>query len=59
MIVKIKVHLSIGYANASHNEVIEVDVDDNATEKEINAAKDQALEEWGTNYIDMTWTDVE
>lgn len=59
MIHKIKVHLSIGFGNASHDEVIEVEVDDDATEKDINDAKDQALEDWGANYIDMCWSDIE
>lgn len=58
MIQKINVHLSIGYANASRNEVIEVDVPDDCTPQEADDIKDHAAEEWAQNWMDPGWSDV-
>jgi hypothetical protein len=59
MTVKIKVHLSIGIAGAVHNDVIEIDIPDDATEEVVNQIKDEACEDWANNFIDLGWTDIQ
>lgn len=46
---KIHFNLSIGFAGATHADVIEVE--DDTTNEEI----DQMLEDWASSYLDMSW----
>jgi hypothetical protein len=53
--IKIKVHLSIGYVNANHDGVLTVEVDDDATDDEIQEAADLICEDWANNFIEYGW----
>ena len=53
----IEVHLSIGYAGADHDDVLEVEVPDDATPEQIEAEKELALKEWAFGYIDYYFID--
>lgn len=46
---RIKFSLSIGYANAGHEEVVEFD--DDATDEQI----EQDYQDWCSSYIDGGW----
>lgn len=48
--IKVKVSLSIGFANGTHREVLEFE--DGTPEDEI----DEAVFEWAHNYIDYGWS---
>ena len=48
---KIYASLGIGISNASQND--ELEVDDDATDEEI----DEAVRDWANNYIDYGWSD--
>jgi hypothetical protein len=48
---RIKVSLSIGFANATHRDVIEVE--DDATEEDI----DETIQQWASNYISIGWSE--
>lgn len=56
---KINVHLSIGFVGAVHKDTLEVDIDDDATEEEANAVKDEVTQEWANNFLDIAWSDIE
>lgn len=58
MIAKIKVYLSIGYANAEHNDELDVDIPDDATETEAEELKEAAAQDWAYNFMDLGWSDV-
>lgn len=51
--IKFKVGLSIGY-QSKHEEELEIEVEDDATEEEIEEQKNQCLQEWAYNFIE-TW----
>ena len=59
---KFNVSLSIGYANASHEDVIEIDEDEWAeceTEEEREDLKNDYWRDWSNNYIDGSIYEVE
>lgn len=58
-IVKIKTHLSIGYANANREDELELQVDDDATPEEIEKDAEQLVNDWSTNYIDLGFQIIE
>jgi hypothetical protein len=58
MIIKIKVNLNIGFTSATRKDVIDVEIDDNATEEEIEEAKEEAAKDWAYNFIDIGWADL-
>lgn len=49
---RIKVYLGIGFANADHSEVLEVE--DDVPDSEIQ----EMVEEWANNYIEIDWTEA-
>lgn len=55
-IIHIEVSLSIGFAGASRRDKLEVEVDTDATEAEIHAACQEAVDEWANNYIDYGYS---
>jgi hypothetical protein len=44
-------HLDIGYANACHDD--ELEVEDDATDEQIGAL----VKDWADNYIDTCWSE--
>ena len=50
--MKVEFTLGIGFANAKHREIF--DIDDDATDEDIEAQ----LQEWANNYIDTGWKKV-
>lgn len=54
-IIKLNVKLDTGFANAQHTDVIDVEVDDDATEEETNQALEDATREWAFNFIDYSY----
>lgn len=55
---RIKVSLSIGFAGAVHKNIIDVEIPEDATEKEVEEIKEEAAKEWAFNYIDIGWSDL-
>lgn len=55
MIIKIEVSLGIGFANATHRDILEVEVPDNATQVDIDEICEQEYQDWVSNYLDGTW----
>lgn len=53
--IKVECSLSIGYANAHRKDEIEIEVEDDATEKQIEQQIDSAVTEWANNFIDVGW----
>lgn len=54
--MKVKVHLSIGYSNASRQGIIEIDEEDVAsckTQEEINQLIFEYSQDWANNYIEI------
>ena len=47
----IYLHLGIGFAGANHSD--EIEVEDDATDAEI----DEICQEWADNYINYGWSD--
>jgi hypothetical protein len=58
-IIQINVSLSIGFYNASRNEVIDVYIEEGDTEEEIEKACEEAAKEWMYGYLDWGWSRVE
>jgi TusA-related sulfurtransferase len=56
MIVRIEVHLSIGLASTEHNDVLEVDVPDDATPEQIEEACQEEYDTWLQGYLDAGWS---
>lgn len=54
--LQVKVHLSIGYANAGHDDILELEVDDDATQEDIDKQVDEMVNDWANNYIDLGWS---
>lgn len=57
-IIKINVQLNIGQAGG-RDDILDIEVDDNATPEEIETACDEACEDWANNYIDTGWSFVD
>jgi len=55
--IKLKVKLSIGYANASKQDVIDVEIPDDATEVYKDDLMRIAAMEWSENYIDLAYSE--
>lgn len=53
MIIKLKVSLSIGYANATRTDELELEVDDDATDEEIETQAEELTNDWSGNFIDL------
>ena len=49
--IKIQLHLSIGYIS-SREDKMEIEVDENATEEEIQKEIDEVAEYWASNFIE-------
>ena len=58
-LIKITVQVSTRYVGSRVEDELEVYVDDNATEQEIETAKEDAAREWMFDQIDWGWQDVE
>ena len=58
-VIKIKVQVSTRYVGSRVEDELEVYVDDNATEQEIETAKEDAARDWMFDQIDWGWQDVE
>ena len=56
MIIKIEVHIGIGLGNACQLDVLEVEVDDNATPEEIEQACEDEYDTWLQGYLDTGWS---
>jgi small-conductance mechanosensitive channel len=57
--LKLKVNLSIGYVNASREDVIDVEVPINAPPDELERLISDAANDWAGNYIDVGYQEVE
>lgn len=55
-IIKGTINLSIGLANAKRTNDFEFEVDDNATDEEINDTIEEYWRDWIWNFIDGGWT---
>ena len=54
-IIKGTLNLSIGLANAERTDNFEFEVDDNATDEEINDTIEEYWRDWIWNFIDGDW----
>ena len=54
-IIKVNLSLSIGLANAERIDDFEFEVDDNATDEEINDTIEEYWRDWIWNFIDGGW----
>lgn len=54
-IIKGTLNLSIGLANAERTDDFEFEVDDNATDEEINDTIEEYWRDWIWNFIDGGW----
>ena len=54
-IIKGNLSLSIGLANAERTDDFEFEVDDNATDEEINDTIEEYWRDWIWNFIDGGW----
>ena len=54
-IIKGTLNLSIGLANAERTDDFEFEVDDNATNEEINDTIEEYWRDWIWNFIDGGW----
>jgi hypothetical protein len=57
IIQKISVTLTTGFAGATHRDTLDVEIPDNASEKEIEEIKDEACREWAFNFVEFSWSD--
>jgi hypothetical protein len=51
--IKIEVSLGIGLGNATHRDILDVEVEEDATEAQIDAQCDAEAVDWANNYIDI------
>lgn len=58
-VIKITVQVSTRYVGSRVEDKLEVYVADDATEQEIEKAKEDAAREWVFDQIDWGWQDVE
>lgn len=58
-VIKITVQVSTRYVGSRVEDELEVYVADDATEQEIETAKEDAAREWMFDQIDWGWQDVE
>jgi hypothetical protein len=58
-IIKIYVFVSTCYVGSKVEGTIEVYVEDNATDKEIEQAKEDAAREWMFEQIEWNWQNIE
>ncbi len=58
-VLKIKVWVSTRYVGSDRTDEIEVYIDDDATEKEIESAKEDAAREWMFEEIEWGWGDLD
>ena len=56
---KIKMWVSIGYANADREEVEEFEMPDDATPEEIEEQKESIARDWMNNFLDWGWADID
>ena len=54
-VIKGELTLSIGLANAERTDDFEFEVDDNATDEEINDSIEEYWRDWIWNFIDGGW----
>jgi hypothetical protein len=54
-IIKVTFNLSIGFLNAERTGDFEFEVEDNATDEEINNTLEEYWQDWIWNYIDGGW----
>lgn len=57
--IKILVQVSTRYVGSRVEDELEIYVEDDATEQEIETAKEDAAREWMFDQIDWGWQDVE
>lgn len=55
--ITFEVHLSIGYSGAYHEDVLEIEVDDEASYEEVELSKDEVTKDWAWNYIELNFGD--
>jgi hypothetical protein len=58
-VLKIKVWVSTGYVGSKREDEIEIYIDDNATEEEIESAKENTAREWMFEEIEWGWGDLD
>lgn len=56
---KYKFHVSIGYANANREEIVEIEFEGNETEEEIEEILKEEYDAWLYNFLDTGWYEVE
>jgi len=52
--IKFNAYFSSSWVNANASTELEIEVEDDATEEEIEAAKDYATEQWAANIYDVS-----
>jgi hypothetical protein len=55
MTIKFTVSLSIGYPGATRKDELGLEVEDGASEEEIEKEKEEMAMEWANNFIDVSW----
>ena len=55
MIIKLRVKLGIGLANAYQEDTLSVEVKDNATAEEIAEACEKEAQEWANDFIEISF----
>lgn len=57
-IIKINVCLETGTVGSDRREVLDVEVEDNANEKEEEQACEEAANQWGWSIVELGWSRV-
>lgn len=50
--VKIEVYLGVGFAGCDRRDTLEFEVEENATNEEIEAAAEEMARDWAFNFLD-------
>lgn len=57
--IKFKVHLDTGFVTAEHRDELEIEVEDDATEEQIQQALDAEARDWAMNKIEYWYEIIE
>jgi hypothetical protein len=59
MIKKYKFYASTGYVGCEREETVEIEIDDDATQKEIEEVVEEEFKEWMCSNIDSGYCEVD
>jgi hypothetical protein len=57
--IKLNVSLEVGFNGADRHDIIEIDMEDNATDDMEQQLCEQAASDWAFQYIEIGWAKIE